>query len=97
MRQTRAKRNWFDIRLVAAAGAFLFGLAFCSHTESTYTRYAIVDSSSKGLVLCFDESGNEWEFWGEGFYTGQEIKLIMDNNHTDYKITDDIIKKVLTR
>ena len=85
------------MKVIAGLIAFVLGFGYCGITESTYTRNATVNYISNGLVSCIDESGNDWEFYGDDFYVGQEIKLVMDTNHTEGNIYDDIVKNVLTK
>ena len=43
-----------------------------------------------------DKNGNIW-LWEEeekDFFKGQKVKLIMNNNHTEDTIEDDIIIKI---
>ena len=97
MKRSKKKTDGLNIKFIAGIAAFLFGLAFCSMIESTYTRNAIVTDISSKLVSCIDESGKPWQFWGNDFYIGESIKLVMDTNHTDSNIYDDTVKKVLTK
>ena len=60
--------------------------------ESGYTRKAVIISSKNNIVTAKDESGNIWHYNGDGAI-GEEIELIMDDNHTS-KITDDIVKGI---
>ena len=89
--------NTMTIKALAGIIAFVTGFSWCAATESTYKRNAVVDQIDKGFVSAYDESGNDWEFWGDGFYIGQEITLVMDDNHTPTNIYDDIVKNVLTK
>lgn len=69
-------------------------LFYCSCYVSIYTRKAKVTNINKEVVTVIDKKGNIWEFKGNGFKKGQKVKLIMDTNNTDEKITDDFIKDV---
>lgn len=98
MNVSRKKKDGFNkMKIIAAVVAFFIGLGCCGALESTYTRNAVVGYVSNGIVSCYDESDNTWEFYGDGFYVGQEVKLIMDNNHTENNIYDDFVKDVLTK
>lgn len=58
-----------------------------------YARRVTVTELDKAtdIVTVEDEQGNLWEFYGaEGWSTGDEIELLMDDNGTS-EIQDDII------
>ena len=69
-------------------------LIFCSYLESFYTRKGTVKYTVDNLVVVEDECGYEWEFYGDDYIQGDEVLMLMDNNHTDLKIEDDIITHV---
>lgn len=83
-----------NLKTLLAGLAFVLAFSFCSCTESTYTRKAVVRNITKDTITVEDEGGNFWEFFGDGFNVDDKVKLIMDNNHTDSIITDDIVKNV---
>lgn len=76
--------------IIVIATIILIGL-FCGY-ESTYTRQATVILSQNNIVTCIDKQGNTWNYIGDAA-EGQEVTLIMYDNHTS-NITDDIIKGV---
>lgn len=79
---------------IAVIGA-LIGLAGCEgYIQSSYTREAMVTSCYEDCVTVEDTTGNEWQFIGKEYKTGDKVKLYMDNNHTDNNIYDDRIVKV---
>ena len=73
---------------------FILMLSFCSIVETTYTRKATVTKVKNNIILFEDNCGHVWEVNGYDFSVGDKVKLIMDNNHTDFNINDDIIKKI---
>lgn len=78
---------------------FLTGFSFCASTESIYKREATITfvDREEREIEAVDLSGNFWSFYGTGFEVGEEVTLIMDDNHTINVITDDIIKDVHKR
>lgn len=68
----------------------VFGLLH--NYESTYTRKATVTVCYNDTVYATDEQGHIWSYEGNA-EIGQQVKLVMYDNHTD-DITDDIIKEV---
>ena len=65
--------------------------------ESTYTiKNCIVTEVANDTVTVIDNRHNEWKFYADNseLVVGNSVDLIMDNNHTDYTITDDTVKGV---
>jgi hypothetical protein len=58
--------------------------------ESTYTRDAVVTDVDCIEVTVEDSQGHRWSFIGDEYKVGQEITLVMNDNHTSI-ITDDRI------
>lgn len=69
------------------------GLMVGSYVESHYTTEAVVTEINSCKVTVKDCRG-EWNFYGDGYEVGQEVKLVFDTNHTDGNIFDDTIVKV---
>ena len=82
------------MKALLVTATFSLALCFCSKVETTYNREATVTNVSNEIVTVIDESGNEWNFVGNNFSTGDKVKLVMDNNHTN-TIKDDVIKNVI--
>lgn len=66
--------------------------------ESTYTikdcRVIDVDND---IVTVIDNRQNEWKFYVDDdsdIDVGDNVDLVMNNNHTDYTIEDDVVKRV---
>lgn len=79
------------IKTIAALLAITSCFCICSYAETHYTRKAEVIKIADNLITAEDERGYLWDFEGDGFETGDKIKLIMDTNHTDSNIFDDKI------
>ena len=81
-------------QLILVGLLILVLLIFCSYVESFYTRKGTVKYTIDDLVVVEDECGYEWEFYGDGYIQGDEVLMLMDNNHTDLIIEDDVITHV---
>lgn len=81
-------------QLVLVGLLILVLLIFCSYVESFYTRKGTVKYTIDDLVVVEDECGYEWEFYGDNYIQGDEVLMLMDNNHTDLIIEDDVITHV---
>lgn len=62
--------------------------------EYHYTREAEVVEVSDELVVVEDNCGYLWEFYGDGYEVGQQVKMKMFTNYTHDTIFDDEIEKV---
>ena len=70
-------------------------LTICGYYETHYTREADVMEVKGDTIVVVDWfSGNSWEFYGDGYKVGDEVKMKMFNNYTDNDITDDEILDV---
>ena len=65
--------------------------------EHHYTREAKVVEVSDDLVVVEDNCGYVWEFYGNGYEVGQQVKMKMFTNYTHDTIFDDEIEKVEIR
>ena len=73
---------------------------FCSYIETHYTRTAKVVAVNDSLITAEDQNGYLWDFEDDSLNVGDEIRLIMDTNHTDSNIFDDKVvdvKEIKTR
>lgn len=65
--------------------------------EATYTiKDCTVTEVVNDTVTVIDNRHNEWKFHTDDseLTVGDSVDLIIDNNHTDYTITDDTVKGV---
>ena len=62
--------------------------------ETTYTMNAEIVGISGDLVLLEDSTGEIWEFYGEGFHVGDNVKVRFFTNYTDNTRYDDEVEKV---
>ena len=61
--------------------------------ESTYTRDVVVTKVDCVEVTVQDKQGHLWSFYGDDYTVGQEIIVVMNDQHTS-SIYDDTIVKV---
>lgn len=61
--------------------------------ETTYTRDVVVTDVNCIEVTVEDRQGHRWSFFGDEYKVGQEITVVMNDNHTS-TITDDRIVDV---
>ena len=61
--------------------------------ETTYTRDVVVTDVDCIEVTVEDKQGHRWSFIGDEYKVGQEITVVMNDNHTSI-ITDDRIVDV---
>ena len=74
---------------------FLVGYTVASYTDTHYTKEATITYINHQTDECvaLDEQGYFWEFKANNLKCGQEVKLIMNNNHT-INNHDDIVENV---
>ena len=66
-------------------------IVFTGTVETVYNRQATV-TNVKGNKITFEcGAGFTWVWVGKGFHEGDNVILIMDNNHTDTNVLDDKI------
>ena len=87
----------FIVGLVAFCFFFIVLPGIAGNFEHHYTREAEVVEISGDVVVVEDTCGFEWEFYGEGYEVGQQVKMKMFTNYTHEEICDDEIKKVEIR
>ena len=84
-------------------GVVMFLLVFvvlpglAGNYEHHYTREAEVVEVSNDVIVVEDNCGYLWEFCGNGYEVGQQVKMKMFTNYTHDTIFDDEIEKVEIR
>lgn len=61
--------------------------------ETTYTRDVVVTKVDCIEVTVQDKQGHHWSFYGDDYTVGQEITVVMNDQHTS-SIYDDTIVDV---
>ena len=59
--------------------------------ESTYTRDVTVTKVDCIKVTVQDKQGHYWSFYGDDYTVGQEITVVMNDQHTSFIYDDTII------
>lgn len=91
------KDNLKIIKIFAVLLLFIIVFCFISVIETTYTRNVTVTQVSDTMITVRDEHDHNWTFYGDGYFVGQELTLVMNTNNTNSNIYDDLIEQVLTK
>lgn len=78
------------IKRILLVVAIIMMLSVVGMIESTYTRDVVVTKVDCIEVTVQDKQGHHWSFYGDDYTVGQEIIVVMNDNHTSI-ITDDRI------
>lgn len=72
---------------------FLVSYGVASYYDTHYTKDATITYINHQTEECtaLDEQGYLWKFKANNIGCGQEVKLIMDNNHTIDNTDDKVI------
>ena len=98
-KEVNAMRKYNEI----IVGVVMFLLVFIvlpglvGNYEHHYTREAEVVEVSDDLIVVEDNCGYLWEFYGNNYEVGQQVKMKMFTNYTHDTIFDDEIEKVEIR
>lgn len=91
------KNNLFILKWIITLILVIFFIRYVDNADTTVIRKATVEKIENGVIEMTDKNGNIW-LWEEeeekDFFKGQKVKLIMNNNHTEDTIEDDIIIKI---
>lgn len=90
------KNNLFILKWIVTLILVIFFIRYVDNADTTIIRKATVEKIENGIIEMTDKNGNIW-LWEEeekDFFKGQKVKLIMNNNHTEDTIEDDIIIKI---
>ena len=94
------KKNIITITalIIAIAIAITCGFAIIKNINKTnaHTRTCAgtVVEVAGDVVVVETEDGNIWEFYGEGYTAGQQVKILFSNNGSPNFAKDDTIQKV---
>lgn len=81
------------IKRIVIVLAVIMVIGLMGMIETTYTRDAVVTDVNCIEITVEDGQGHRWSFIGDEYKVGQEITLVMNDNHTSV-ITDDRIVDV---
>lgn len=91
------KNNLFILKWIATLILVIFFIRYVDNADTTVVRKGVVEKVENEIIEIVDNSGNVWEWKQEekeNFTKNQKVKLIMNNNHTEDTIEDDIIIKI---
>ena len=91
------KYNEIIVGVVMFLLVFIVLPGLIGNYEHHYTREAEVVEVSDDLIVVEDNCGYLWEFYGNDYEVGQQIKMKMFTNYTHDTIFDDEIEKVEIR
>lgn len=80
------------MRYALAMALFMGVMATVGNINTYYSMDATVVNVTKERITVVDKTDNEWEFFGDGFTRGQKVKVTFDNNHTEIRYDDKIVK-----
>lgn len=91
MKKTNVLAKWF----ICLVLIYVF-ICFVDNVDTRVIRKGTVETVENGIVEIVDKQGNIWQWKEEGekYSIGQNVKMIMNNNHTEDVIEDDIILKI---
>lgn len=81
------------IKRIVIVLAIIMVIGLMGMIETTYTRDVVVTDVDCIEVTVEDRQGHRWSFIGDEYKVGQEITVVMNDNHTSI-ITDDRIVDV---
>ena len=81
------------IKRIVLVVAIIMVLSVVGMLESTYTRDVVVTDVDCIEVTVEDRQGHHWSFYGDDYTVGQEITVVMNDQHTS-SIYDDTIVDV---
>ena len=82
------------VAMILAVLTMLFVLGRIGWYEGHYYKDGTILSVKGTTVSVIDEDDNIWEFYGTGYTEGTQVRLTIDNNHTDLEIYDDSIDNI---
>lgn len=84
------------ILLVAALAVAGLTIAHSVNKVNAYTRIdnGIIIEVNDNVVVVETTDGNLWEFEGEGYEVGTEVRILFSNNGSVDCVKDDMIQKV---
>lgn len=84
------------ILLVAALAVAGLAITHSINKVNAYTRMdnGIIIEVNDNVVVVETTDGNLWEFEGEGYEAGTEVRVLFSNNGSVDCVKDDMIQKV---
>ena len=91
-RRTKRKIRNAIIGTALFTGAFLM-IGRIGYYETHYEQNGKIRTITENLITVEDTTGNLWEFYGEGYTEGEELKITFFDGGT-VDLTDDQIVEV---
>lgn len=82
------------IAIVLMSLSVFIALFLTIEIKEHYYKKAEVVEIEGDIIVVEDENGYLWEFYGDDYKIGQQVKIKMFTNYTHNIIFDDEIKKV---
>ena len=79
------------IKRILIVVVIIMALSVAGMIETTYTRDVVVTDVDCIEVTVEDRQGHRWTFLGDEYKVGQEIIVVMNDNHTSIITDDEII------
>ena len=82
------------IAIILISLSVFIALFLAIETKEHYYKKAEVVEIEGDVIVVEDENGYLWEFYGDDYKIGQQVKMKIFTNHTHNITFDDEIKKV---
>ena len=82
------------ITIVLIIFCFVIAPGITGWIDTHYTMTCKVDSIENEIITVVDETGNLWDFYGEGLQKGDSVEVVFFNNATYNDRYDDEIVKI---
>lgn len=85
------KKALIAVVITMATMLILTTTGVIKQTQRQYEAEAVVIGADNGVVTVIDTTGNEREFYGEGFEIGDRITLTLQDYNTRTPTDDEVI------
>lgn len=85
------KKALIAVVITMATMLILTTTGVIKQTQRQYEAEAVVIGADNGVVTVIDTTGNEREFYGEGFEIGDRITITLQDYNTRTPTDDEII------
>lgn len=85
------KKALITVVITMATILILTTTGVIKQTQRQYEAEAVVIGADNGVVTVIDATGNEREFYGEGFEIGDRITITLQDYNTRTPTDDEII------
>lgn len=85
------KKALIAVVITMATILILTTMRVIKQTQRQYEAEAVVIGADNGVVTVIDTTGNEREFYGEGFEIGDRITITLQDYNTKTPTDDEIV------